>query len=154
MIFINNNNSNNNNAYIFCLYQTDWLFSSIPIYQPCPTNSCPSCFALEFVLGFVTQFQYPFLCAYPCHLLFSLASKGEQSLTINVLIFIKFDFNWNNNWNMLLLVIYIAIHMPLSVSVHLWQLTPLSVIYIVDICLFLSLFYFLICYHSASSLLV
>ena len=46
----------------------------------------------------------------------SLASKGEQSLTINVLLFIKFDFNWNNNWNMLLFVNYTVIYAIACIS--------------------------------------
>ena len=45
----------------------------------------------------------------------SLTTNGERSLTINVLIFIKFDFNWNVNWNMLMLVIYIVIYVTFCI---------------------------------------
>ena len=110
-------------------------------------DSCKSYFPLRIMLGFVTPFQCLYQCAYPCHLLFSLASKGEQSLTINVLLFIKFDFNWNDNWNMLLLVIYTVIYAITCISspvtsdtiicyLYWWYMPVILLSYLLSLCKF------------------
>jgi hypothetical protein len=96
------------------------LISSISNYQLWSSNRVHLALFWNSDRDFVTLFFQVFL-----------ASKGEQSLTINVPLFIKFDFNWNVNWNMTLLVV-LLLWLLLSVSVHLWHLTPFSVNYLCD----------------------